>query len=371
MPRWIHKLAWLLVALLVGMILAPYVHQYLELDTGLGDKPQKESTAAATGSVLPVLGLASSFADSVQIAEPTVVEVYTSNNSQKFSFYDQDNELTPPNKGSGIGSGVIIDDEGYIVTSYHVIEGADTIIVGLHSGETVQARVIGSDPETDLSVLKIEADTSLQAITIADSNKLRNGDVVLAIGNPFGVGKTATMGIVSATGRNDLGISIFESFIQTDAAINPGNSGGALVNVKGELVGINSAIFSRTGSYQGIGFAAPSNQVVKVSNSLITGGEVIRGWLGVSIRTVHHKKNNSSLTEVMGLFPGGPAEEVGLLPGDVLLSINQETIGDASSAQGLISGKKPDEKIHIQVQRDDQILDFDAIIGTRPKVNQR
>ena len=366
MFKWFHTLSWLLVAMLAGILLAPHVQNIIGGPSPISlQTPEPSHDTQAAEAI-------NSFADSVQLAEPSVVDIYTSIKGRESIYRELQsnlNGLPPENGNSGIGSGVIISESGYIVTSYHVIEEADKILVGLHNNETVMAEIVGSDPETDLAVLKINSESKLRAITIADSDKLRNGDIVLAIGNPFGVGKTATMGIVSATGRNDLGISIFESFIQTDAAINPGNSGGALINTRGELVGINSAIFSRTGSYQGIGFAAPSNQVLKVTDNLIKNGQVIRGWLGVSIHTIFNKETQGTATAVVGLFPNGPAEEAGILPGDVFMAINKEKVGDASSAQDIISSKQPGETIHIDVMRDKEQLSFQATIAQRPKVD--
>lgn len=364
MFKWFHKLAWLLVALLAGVLLAPYLEQFISRPSSM---LQTSEPIQAIQSIEPI----TSFAKSVQLVEPSVVDIYTTTKGRESLYKDLQssfNNSPPDSNNSGIGSGVIVNKDGYIVTSYHVIEKADKILVGLHTNETVIAEVIGSDPETDLAVLKINSDNILRAVTIADSDKLRNGDIVLAVGNPFGVGKTATMGIVSATGRSDLGISVFESFIQTDAAINPGNSGGALINTKGELVGINSAVLSRTGGYQGIGFAAPSNQVVKVIEHLIENGRVVRGWLGVSIHTIFRKDTQDSATAVIGLFPSGPADEAGLLPGDILLAINQEKISDASSAQDIISAKKPEEVINVRVMRGQEPLTFQATIAQRPHI---
>jgi len=236
-----------------------------------------------------------SYADAVDLAAPAVVNIYTTKliteranplfNDPFFRYFFGD-QLAPRQRlESSLGSGVIVSDNGYILTNNHVVEGADEIQVALRDGHSAEATIVGTDPESDLAVLKVNLE-SLPAITIGQSDEARVGDVVLAIGNPFGVGQTVTMGIISAMGRNTVGINTYENFIQTDAAINPGNSGGALINPYGQLIGINTAIFSKSGGYQGIGFAIPGKFAIEVMQQLIQHGRVIRGWLGIEVQDI-------------------------------------------------------------------------------------
>ncbi len=242
---------------------------------------------------------------------------------------------------TSLGSGVIVSTAGHVLTNNHVIAGADQIVVQLADGRVAEATLVGADPESDLAVLEIELADPPQ-ITLGSSDALRVGDIVLAIGNPFGVGQTVTMGIVSATGRDQLGISTFEDFIQTDAAINPGNSGGALINATGELVGINTAIFSRSGGSQGIGFAIPASLASRIQQQILEHGRVVRGWLGVEIQDVTPELAESfGLPEasgviISGVLPDGPADLAGLRPGDVITAVNGTRVANASTALDLI-----------------------------------
>ena len=263
----------------------------------VGERPMLPAITiqqAAAPAATPSGKVAASYADAARAALPSVVHIFTSKEvkSQRSPFADDplfrhffgdrlDNR--PQQRASGLGSGVVVSPEGYILTNNHVTTGADQIVVALRDGRETLARVVGSDPETDLAVLKIDL-KNLPAITIGRSEGLRVGDVALAIGNPFGVGQTVTMGIISATGRNQLGLNSYEDFIQTDAAINPGNSGGALVDANGNLTGINTAIFSKSGGSQGIGFAIPVKLAMEVMKSIIEHGQVIRGWLGIEVQ---------------------------------------------------------------------------------------
>jgi serine protease DegQ len=273
---------------------------------------------------------------------------------------------------SSLGSGVIVGAEGYILTSHHVIEAADEIEVALADGRKAPARVVGTDPETDLAVLKADL-TNLPSITFGSANSLSVGDVVLAIGNPFGVGQTVTMGIVSAKGRSQLGISTFEDFIQTDAAINPGNSGGALVDVTGNLVGINSAIYSRSGGALGIGFAVPADLARQVMEQIIKNGAVTRGWIGVEVEDLNaelaqsFRLKNTNGTLIAGVQRGGPAERAGIKPGDILIAVEQKPITDSTSMLNSIAALEPGKKATLKVLRDRQEMDFTVNVGKRPR----
>lgn len=323
-----------------------------------------------------------SYAEAVNRAAPAVVNIYTSARVQERThplledpffqrFFDAEKIPQRERIQSSLGSGVILSEDGYLLTNNHVIRGADTIIVALRDGREARAEVIGTDPDTDLAVLKINLD-QLPTVTLTSSDSIAVGDVVLAIGNPFGVGQTVTMGIVSATGRNQLGINTFENFIQTDAAINPGNSGGALIDAHGNLLGINTAIFSRSGGYQGIGFAIPSNLARMVMEDIVTNGRVIRGWLGIEIQQMtpilaeSFGMDNSRGLIVAGIFRNSPAHQAGMQPGDILLSIDGVPITDARSAMNQIAQTKPGETMVMEVLREKQTLSLPVTIGDRP-----
>ncbi|TPW11569.1 MAG: serine protease DegS, partial [Halothiobacillaceae bacterium] len=268
-----------------------------------------------------------------------------------------------------------VSNSGYILTNNHVIAGADEILVALKDGRSVQASVVGTDPDTDLAVLKVPPD-QLTSVTIGDSDGLRVGDVVLAIGNPFGVGQTVTMGIVSATGRSQLGISTFENFIQTDAAINPGNSGGALINTAGYLIGINTAIFSRSGGSQGIGFAIPASLAKTVMQQIIEHGRAIRGWLGIEAQDITPELADSfglgDTTGIIiaGVLRDGPAAQAGLKPGDIITHVDGIVVGDAKTLINLIAGIPPQGKTKLGVLRDQRTTTIEAIVGERPQMEQ-
>jgi serine protease DegS len=252
-----------------------------------------------------------------------------------------------------------------------VTSGADQIVVALKDGRETLARVIGSDPETDLAVLKIDL-KNLPSITVGRSDNIRIGDVALAIGNPFGVGQTVTMGIISATGRNQLGLNNYEDFIQTDAAINPGNSGGALVDAIGNLTGINTAIFSKSGGSQGIGFAIPVKLAMEVMKSIIEHGQVIRGWLGIEVQPLTQELAESFGLSgrpgivVAGIFRDGPAQKAGLQLGDVILAIDGEPAGDGRRSMNQVARIKPTDKVAIEVMRNGKELKLTAEVGLRP-----
>ena len=327
----------------------------------------------------PAKGTAS-YSKAASKAMPAVVNIFTSKaaaNPQPFMddplfrhfFGDQFDDS--PQRENSLGSGVLVSSQGLILTNHHVIEAADQIEIALADGRTMPAKVVGTDPETDLAVLKVEVE-GLPAITFANPSKSQIGDVVLAIGNPFGVGQTVTQGIISALGRNHLGINTFENFIQTDASINPGNSGGALIDTDGNLVGVNSAIYSRNGGSMGIGFAIPVSLAKQVMEQIIRQGSVIRGWIGIEAQDITPELAESfKLKEVRGsliagVLRGSPAEHAGLRPGDVLLGIDGVEVTDSSSMLNLISGLKPDNKAVLSIARNQKKLDVPIIIGRRP-----
>lgn len=275
-------------------------------------------------------------------------------------------------KEQSLGSGVIVSPDGYIVTNNHVVEKADEIKVLLSDKREFKGKLIGADPKSDIAVIRID-DGSLPTLSLADSDKLQVGEYVVAVGNPFGLSSTVTMGIISALGRANVGIADYEDFIQTDAAINPGNSGGALVNIKGELIGINTAIFSRSGGYQGIGFAVPSNMVRSVMDNLIKKGKVVRGWLGVSIQEI-----NPELAKQFGLktlkgalvadvLSGSPAERAGLKRGDVILSLNGKGVDDVSQLRNNIAQTAVGTHVKLGVLRDGKEINVEVVIAELPR----
>ena len=364
----------LLAGVLIAMLIIQRFPQWVglpSLDVNLQQAPQ--TNAVVQGPV--------TYADAVVIAAPAVVNLYTTKVINKpahplfedpqFRRYFGDNSPKQRRMESSLGSGVIMSPEGYILTNNHVTTGADQIVVALRDGRETLARVVGSDPETDLAVLKIDL-KSLPAITIGRSEGLRVGDVALAIGNPFGVGQTVTMGIISATGRNQLGLNSYEDFIQTDAAINPGNSGGALVDANGNLTGINTAIFSKSGGSQGIGFAIPVKLATEVMKSIVEHGQVIRGWLGIEVQPLTKELAKSfGLTGrpgivVAGIFRDGPAQKAGLQLGDVILNIDGEPAGDGRKSMNQVARIKPTDKVTIQVMRNGKELNLSAEVGLRP-----
>ena len=271
---------------------------------------------------------------------------------------------------SSLGSGVIVAAQGFILTNNHVVEGADEIAVMLPGGKVAEARVVGTDPEADLAVLRVEV-KGLQPITFADPASVQTGDIVLAVGDPFGVGQTVTQGIVSATGRNRLGINTFENFIQTDAAINPGNSGGALVDTSGHLVGINTAIYSRSGGSQGIGFAIPVSLARQVLEQIIATGRVSRGWLGVSASDVIHETTGAAAgAALVAVQRGGPADRAGLRAGDTVVSINGKDIGDTAALVNETAALSPGTKAQFKVMRDREAMALAVELGQRPVVRK-
>jgi serine protease DegQ len=277
-------------------------------------------------------------------------------------------ERTP---AANLGSGVIVSSEGYILTNQHVVDGADEIEVALADGRKTSAKLIGTDPDTDLAVLKINL-PDLPTITLGNMADKRVGDVVLAIGNPFAVGQTVTMGIISALGRNHLGITPFENFIQTDAAINPGNSGGALVDVDGNLIGINTAIYSRSGGSLGIGFATPISTAKMVLDSIIKNGSVTRGWIGVEPQDItpevaqSFRLKQASGAIVAGLLQGAPADRAGVRPGDIIVGVNDSNVTETVSLLNVIAQIQPGTEATLHIIRQNKAISIPVKIGKRP-----
>ncbi|MCG4451960.1 trypsin-like peptidase domain-containing protein [Pseudomonas sp. MMS21-TM103] len=368
--------------LLVGVLLALLIIQYFPQWVGLPMHDVRLRQAPAYG---PTQEGPVSYADAVGTASPAVANLYTTKfinkppqpmlEDDKFRKFFGDNLPKQRRMESSLGSAVIMSTEGYLLTNNHVVTGADQIVVALRDGRETMARIIGSDPETDLAVLKIDL-PDLPAITLGRSDNIRIGDVTLAIGNPFGVGQTVTMGIISATGRNQLGLNTYEDFIQTDAAINPGNSGGALVDAHGNLVGINTAIFSDTGGSQGIGFAIPVKLALEVMRAIIEQGQVIRGWLGIEVQPLTPELAESFGLEgrpgivVAGIYRDGPAQKAGLQPGDLILNIDGEAAGDGRRSMNQVARTKPGEKIRIDIMRNGERQELSAEIGVRPPVKE-
>ena len=334
----------------------------------------QQSAPTATAPVDPGRNL--TFADAAKKAMPAVVNIYSSkvvrsrnpvlDDSILKRYFPELTERSPSRRATNLGSGVIVAPEGYILTSYHVIE------VVLSDGRQVHAHVRGSDPESDLAVIKAEGD-NLPAITFAAPEAVQVGDVVLAIGNPFGFGGTVTLGIVSALGRNQLGINRFEDFIQTDAAINPGNSGGALVDAAGHLVGINSTIYSQTGGSMGIGFAIPVSLARTVLTQIIKDGEVTRGWLGIEPQAVTRELaetlalGRADGVLIRGVQQNGPAERAGLLPRDVVLEIGGKPTPDVPQLLARIAELTPGSNAKVRMWRDGKPVELDVTVGRRPK----
>ena len=339
--------------------------------------PQMAPTAH-TAAMAPAPATAGGYRVAAQRAAPAVVSIVASKVNPRrpqaddpwFRFFF--GERSPQDQPQrGLGSGVIVAADGYLITNNHVVEGADDIEVQRADGRQAQARLVGTDPDSDVAVLKVDLD-KLPAITFGNTESLQVGDAVLAIGNPFGVGQTVTAGIVSALGRNQLGINTFENFIQTDAAINPGNSGGALVDAAGNLVGINTAIFSRSGGSLGIGFAIPANTARMVMESLIRDGSVIRGWIGVEPRDLTAEMAESlrlpvkSGVLITGVLQNGPAGNGGMKPGDVVVKIADQSIANTAQLFNAVAALKPGHAALIAVQRGDRAVELKIQVAQRP-----
>ncbi|MEW6512860.1 MAG: Do family serine endopeptidase [Pseudomonadota bacterium] len=323
------------------------------------------------------------YADAAQAALPAVVHIFTSQEVRRHPlsndpvfrhfFGDRFGNGNDTQRQSGLGSGVVVSADGLMLTNNHVVESADDIEVAFHDGRKTKAKLVGSDPESDLAVLRIASDQPLTPITFAPAESLRIGDVVLAIGNPFGVGQTVTSGIVSALGRTHLGINTFENFIQTDAAINPGNSGGALVDSNGHLVGINTAIYSQSGGSMGIGFAIPVSLARNVMEQIIRTGSVTRGWIGVEVQDMTQELAESFGVKpdegalIAGVMRGSPADKAGVKPGDVLLAVGGKPVKDAQVMLDLIAALAPGEKAAFGLVRAGKPLEIQITVGKRPR----
>ncbi len=345
---------------------------------------QVESSVAAKDKIETTS--VGSYSAAANKAMPAVVNIFTSSKLIAPNPHEQfrDDPLfkhffgdPPENEENGqsdssLGSGVIVSEQGLILTNDHVVASADEIEVALADGRKLAAKVVGTDPDTDLAVLKVEAE-NLPAITFAADEKLNVGDVVLAIGNPFGVGQTVTQGIISALGRNHLGINTYENFIQTDASINPGNSGGALIDAQGNLIGINSAIYSRNGGSMGIGFAIPASIAKQVMEQIAVNGSVTRGWIGIEAQDItpelaeSFKLPQAQGSLIAGVLRDSPADLAGLKAGDVLLAINDKKVVDSSGMLNIIAALKPTEKAELKIARAAKEMTVSVEVGKRPK----
>ncbi|AKR42420.1 S1C family serine protease [Methylophilus sp. TWE2] len=338
-----------------------------------------KETAANSSTVIAKTG----YRTAVSKAMPSVVNIFTTEgisqdphhalkNDPLFRhFFGEEMEEEDEQPENSLGSGVIVSADGLILTNNHVISSADQIEVALSDGSKSSATVVGTDPDTDLAVLKINR-KKLPAITFSNSDQMKVGDVVLAIGNPFGVGQTVTQGIISALGRNHLGINTFENFIQTDASINPGNSGGALIDVNGNLIGINSAIYSRNGGSMGIGFAIPVSIAKQVMEQITFNGSVTRGWIGIEAQDItpelaesfNLKTANGSL--IAGVLLDSPADKAGLRPGDILVGIDDKPVADSQSMLNIIAMLKPGDKATLSIIRAGKKVNIALVVGKRP-----
>nr|WP_277345651.1 trypsin-like peptidase domain-containing protein [Pseudomaricurvus alkylphenolicus] len=323
-----------------------------------------------------------SYSEAVANAAPAVVNIYTRKKLKRRHhpllddplfrhFFNLSDRPQQERMESALGSGVIISPDGYLLTNNHVIEGADEILVLLQDGREAKAIQVGTDPESDLAVLKVELD-NLTAINVGEPANVKIGDVVLAIGNPFGVGQTVTQGIISATGRYGLGINKYENYLQTDAAINPGNSGGALVDVHGNLLGINTAILDKTGFSVGIGFAIPADTAVKVMQDLVSYGQVVRGWLGIEAQQMTQELAKSFNLDtphgviITAIYNNGPAHKAGLRPGDIIRRMNNIVVSDGRLSMNQIAQGRPGDAIEIEVLRNGKPLVVQGVLGVKP-----
>jgi serine protease DegQ len=329
---------------------------------------------------------AASLAEAAKKALPSVVHIYTTKevrrpasplfNDPLFRHFFGDQFGEESRRAAGLGSGVIVSTNGFILTNNHVVEQASEIEVALADGRKLKARVVGADPESDLAILQVRA-ASLPAITFGSVESTRVGDVVLAIGNPFGVGQTVTMGIVSALGRSHLGINTFENFIQTDAAINPGNSGGALVDADGNLLGINTAIYSQSGGSLGIGFAIPVSSAKRIMEEIIRTGTVTRGWIGVEAQEITPElaesfglRRDIDGALIAGVLRGSPADTAGIRPGDILVGVGGQAVKDPQAMLDVIANLKPGEQVAFRLNRGGKQLEIPVKVGKRPPLRR-
>jgi serine protease DegQ len=369
------------VAVAVLFVISTFRPEWLPTRSGV---PIVSAPPSAPGSASPTRDL--SYHEAVRRAAPSVVNIFTSKevrtqrhpllNDPIFRRFFGEQLPDEAQRASSLGSGVIVSASGYVLTNHHVVETADEIEVALADGKKLLAKVVGNDPETDLAVLRVNAE-NLPAITFGSAENLRVGDAVLAIGNPFGVGQTVTSGIVSALGRTGLGINTFENFIQTDAAINPGNSGGALIDASGNLVGINTAIFSRTGGSMGIGFAIPTSTAKMVLDQIVKSGTVTRGWIGVEVQEItppiaeSFKLGTTRGALIAGVLRGGPADKAGVKPGDVLTEVAGRPVADPTAMLNLIAALAPGKPATVKLRRNGAEVDATITVGRRPKPQAR
>ena len=383
---------WLLFAQTATICLAILLIITTLKPAGLAQFNAKISNGSITSATLPIKEAPinavapGSYREAAKRAMPSVVNIYTTKEVKRLKnplyndpifrqFFGNSNN-PPPVKQSSLGSGVIVSETGYIITNNHVVNSADEIDVVLTDGRKAIAKVVGTDPETDLALIKIDL-PNLPAITLGHIEQASVGDVVLAIGNPFGVGQTITMGIISALGRNHLDINTFENFIQTDAAINPGNSGGALIDTNGNLVGINSAIFSQNGGSLGIGFAIPVSTVKSVMDGIMANGHVIRGWIGVEPQVLTPELADTfGLKETTGtliasVIKNGPADRAGVKAGDILVKINDQSVSDRVAMMNAVAQLTPQKNAKFTFLRQGKEVTININVGTRhqPKLN--
>ncbi|HPW29169.1 MAG TPA: trypsin-like peptidase domain-containing protein [Rhodoferax sp.] len=373
------KRLWLLFSQTVTIVLAAYFVVATLKPHWIGSSPSMAGAVALIEAAPAAAGAtpAGSFRTAAQKASAAVVSINTSkaarrnpnSNDPWFRFFFGEQGSEPQ---AGLGSGVIVSANGYILTNNHVVEGADEIEVVLNDSRTGRAKVIGTDPDTDLAILKIELD-KLPVIVLGNSDGAQVGDQVLAIGNPFGVGQTVTSGIVSALGRNQLGINTFENFIQTDAAINPGNSGGALVDTNGNLLGINTAIYSQSGGSMGIGFAIPVSTAKQVLEGIVKDGQITRGWIGVEpsdlspeLADTFDVKTRQGVI-ITGVLQNGPAAQAGIRPGDVILKIAGQPVTSVTQLLSQVASLKPGAPARFSIERRNQPLELDVTPGVRPR----
>ena len=369
---------------LIGLALA-VISLYASSDRSRDEILSFLGSSAPPAVQLPAGGVpvAYSYADAVASSTSSVVTIYTSKTVEEkphpllddpvFSrfFGDQLERRRRNRSETNLGSGVIIGSEGFILTNQHVIDGADEILISLADGRGSQALLIGEDRESDIAILQVPLG-GLSGIRIADSASLRVGDVVLAIGNPLNVGQTVTMGIVSATGRNRIGLNTFENFIQTDAAINPGNSGGALVNARGELIGINTAIFSQAAGAQGIGFAIPISLALDIMQQIIEHGEVTRGWLGVEGTEISTNAAQATGNPgirgalIVGVFIDSPADMAGIRAGDIVVAVDGSPVHGIRDLLDQITRKRPGERVEVELYRGTERLELQMQVSQRP-----
>ena len=344
--------------------------------------PRDKFVVVKEAANAPETAKVSSYSDAAKKAMPAVVNIFTSKEAAKRPFNDDPvfrrffGDRAPRERAVSLGSGVIVSSDGFILTNNHVVEAADEIELSLADGRSAPARRIGADPESDLAVLKTDLG-NLPAITLGSSEEAKIGDVVLAIGNPFGVGQTVTMGIISALQRSQLGINTFENFVQTDAAINPGNSGGALVDIRGNLIGINTAIYSRTGGSLGIGFAIPTSIAKQVMEEIISTGGVTRGWIGVEAQDVSRELSQAFALPttkgalISGVLPRGPADRGGIQRGDILIAVEGTPITDSASMLNRVAALNPGMSAKLTVLRQNREVELDIVVGKRPPVQRR